>query len=308
MNTFNKIIMAIALMASFVSCSNGQAPKVKETVEDGQKAIKATFDDGMEMTFQVSNDATGEVKVQNCRPTSEHVIIPSQITSKGVAYKTTSIGRGAFEDCTSLTSITIPNSVTSIGEYAFHNCTSLTSIIIPNSVTSIYWSVFSGCSRLTKIVVAEENKNYDSRDNCNAIIETASNKLIVGCSNTKIPNSVISIGTGAFAGGCESLVSIAIPNSVTSIGAGAFSDCKSLTSITIPNSVTSIGEYAFSSTALTSITIPNSVTSIGNGAFWLCNNLTFVNIQNTKLSSSLDYNSVFKDCKKLKPSNVKYGF
>ena len=151
----------------------------------------------------------------------------------------TSIGSSAFSGCTGLTNITIPNSVTNIGEWAFIGCDGLTSIEIPNSVKSIGWSAFSYCSGLTSIVVDGNNTKYDSRENCNAIIETETNTLILGCKNTIIPNSVTSIEGRAFSG-CTGLKSITIPNSVTSIRDDAFSGCTGLKSITIPNSVTSI--------------------------------------------------------------------
>ena len=185
----------------------------------------------------------------------------------------TSIAASAFNDCTGLTSITIPNSVTSIGKNAFYGCTGLTSITIPNSVTTIGNDAFRGCTGLTSIKVETGNTKYDSRDNCNAIIETASNTLIRGCKATSIPASVTSIGDLAFFV-CTSLTSIEIPNSVTSIGSGAFEYCKGLTSINIPNSVTSIGDLAFfECTGLTSINIPNSVTTIGDNAFACCSSL-----------------------------------
>ena len=192
------------------------------------------------------------------------IIIPSSVTS---------IDSYAFSECCGLTSISIPNSVISIGGGAFLGCSGLTSITIPNNVTRIGSNPFGGCNELSSIIVSNGNTKYDSRNNCNAIIEKSSNTLIVGCKNTIIPNSVTSIGGGAFYG-CSGLTSITIPNNVTSIGESAFLECSSLTSILIPDNVTNIGSYAFyMCSALTSITIPNSVTSIGFGAFTDCSSL-----------------------------------
>ena len=150
--------------------------------------------------------------------------IVSKITYKGNTYEVLSIGGHVFSYCTSLTSVTIGNSVTSIGFEAFYGCTSLTSITIPNSVTKIGDFAFSGCTGIEKIAVSRDNIKYDSRDNCNAIIEKETNTLIVGCKKTTIPNSVTSISRFAFYG-CTGLTSITIPNSVTSIGDHAFHGC-----------------------------------------------------------------------------------
>lgn len=193
------------------------------------------------------------------------VTIPSNVTS---------IGNYAFYACSGLTSVGIPSSVTSIGNNAFSNC-SLTSVTIPSNVTSIGFSPF-GCPGLTSISVESGNSVYDSRNNCNAIIETATNTLIQGCKNTIFPEGVTSIGNGAFSG-CSSLTSVTIPTSVTSIGSSAFNSCTSLTSVTIPEGVTSIGNAAFDyCISLTSVTIPSSVTSIDNYAFFDCTGLTTV--------------------------------
>ena len=202
----------------------------------------------------------------------------SGLTSVTIPNSLTSIGPSTFSGCSALTSVTIPNSVTSIGGYAFSGCSGLTSVTIPNSVTSIGSGVFADCSNLATITVEAGNTVYNSPDGSNAIIETTSNKLVAGCKNTTIPNSVTSIGDYAFRG-CNGLTSMTIPNSVTSIGGYAFFGCSGLTSVTIPNSVTSIGYYAFyNCNGLTSVTIPNSVTSIDWFAFWLCKSLISVTV------------------------------
>ena len=196
----------------------------------------------------------------------------------------TCIGGSAFEYCTSLTSIEIPSSVTSIGNSAFYGCTGLTFIVIPESVTSIGDDVLSECTGLTSIIVEAGNPQYDSRNNCNAIIKTATNTLVSGCKNTIIPNSVTSIGNSAFYG-CTGLTSVEIPSSVTSISYAAFYGCTGLTSITIPNSVKYIDWYAFADcTGLTSIEIPEGVTSIGDYAFIFCTGLTSITIPSSVTS------------------------
>lgn len=171
--------------------------------------------------------------------------------------------------------------VTGIDYRAFYNCYELTSINIPKTVSSIEKEIFYGCSKLANIIVDSDNTHYDSRDNCNAIINTSSNTLIAGCMNTIIPNSISAIGDHAYYN-CPGLTNVNIPNSVTKIGKDAFSSCSGLSSITIGNSVTLISDEAFSGcSALTSVTIPNSVTKIGYRAFSPCTRITTVNCHNT---------------------------
>ncbi len=211
---------------------------------------------------------------------SGSVVIPSTISffyaGKGqkTTFRVTSIDECAFYKCDGLTSVTIPNSVTSIRNFAFQYCTGLRELNIPSSVTYIGTNVFYGCTGLTSIVVEEENTKFDSRNNCNAIIESESNNLFLGCKNTVIPISVTSIGRFAFCN-CSGLTSISIPKYVTSIGDNAFSSCSELKSVTIPNNVETIGSSAFANCSeMQSVTIGSNVKSIGTNAFYGCGSLT----------------------------------
>ena len=240
--------------------------------------------------------------IQGCKNTK----IPSGVTK---------IGDRAFFGCSGLTSMEIPSSVTKIGDRAFSGCSGLTSMEIPSGVTSIGNYAFHKCSGLTSINVEAGNTVYDSRDNCNAIIETKTNTLIQGCNNTKIPSSVTEIRSFAFID-CSGLTSIEIPKGVTSIEYYVFSGCSGLTSIEIPSSVTSIGYYAFSGcSGLTGIEIPSSVTNIGNSAFSGCSEVTSINVEagnvvydsrdNCNAIIEKETNTLIQGCKNTKiPSSV----
>ena len=221
---------------------------------------------------------------------------PHDITAYIIKKGTQVIGKSAFDGCSSLQSITIPNSVTSIGDYAFFWCSSLQSITIPNSVISIGDGTFFKCLSLQSITIP------------NSVISIGDGTFN-GCSalqSITIPNSVQCIGDNAF-GWCSALQSITIPNSVTNIGERAFGGCSSLQSITIPNSVTNIGESAFEEcSSLQSITIPNSVTNIGVRAFSRCSSLQSITIPNSVISIG---DATFNGCyglRKIVLNNSKY--
>ena len=284
--------------------------------------FKATYQGGA--VYSAECDSNTELKYIQTRPSGYNY---SAMTDVVIGSCITTIGWSAFEGCTSLSSVTIPNSVTSIVDEAFISCTSLSSITIPNSVTAITYDSFQWCNSLSSITIPRNvsyivgnpfnetpsverinvsslNTYYDSRGNCNAIIETATNKLIVGCKNTVIPSNVTIIGNSAFMGAtglvninipnsvgtiengafqwCYNLSSIIIPDSVTNIRISAFEDCSGMTSLTLGYNVSTIGERAFyRCSALTSVTIPSGVTSIGRNAFYGCSGLTSVTFNGT---------------------------
>ena len=197
------------------------------------------------------------------------------------------IGNGAFAECTSLTTITLPEGVTSIDEWAFGS-SGLTSVTIPKSVSSIGMGAFYGCEGLKSISVVSGNSYYSSS---NGVLFNKNKTELHTCPAGKqgsysIPNSVITIGEGAFAG-CSAITSVTIPTSVTTISVAAFAE-SAITSVTIPNSVTTIGEEAFLACPyITTVTIPKSVTSIGELTFEACESLTSINVA----SSNPNYSS-----------------
>ena len=256
----------------------------------------------------------------------------SSLLSISIPNNVTNIDNNAFRGCTSLTSITIPNSVMSIGDYAFYGCTGLTSITIPNRVTYIGEYTFKGCTSLTSVTIGESVSEIGKSafESCTSLTSVVWNAIhcvnfiipdapfpnsvtsftfgekvehvpaylcydMSVLASITIPNSVTSIGGGAFSG-CSSLTSVTIPNSVTSIGNDAFYGCSSLTSVAIPSSVTSIGESAFEGcSSLTSVIIPNGVTNI-DGVFYGCSSLTSVTIPNSITSIG---ESAFEGCSSL---------
>ena len=240
----------------------------------------------------------------------------SNITSVTIPDSVTSIGEGAFRYCESMANVTIPDGIKSIGGSAFFCCESLTSVEVPSSVTSIGGSAFWGCKSLTSITIPNS-------------VSCIGNQTFRNCTSltsVEIPNSVTSIDSYSFQA-CESLTSIKIPNSVTSIGQFAFSDCTSLTSLEIPDGVTYIRQYTFQNcTSLVNFTIPDNVgiieeyafsgcaglvsveipdrTSISKGAFFGCAGLTSINIPSNVWNI---YDYTFQDCTSLETLTIPNG-
>jgi hypothetical protein len=223
----------------------------------------ASADQDGDYTYTVSN---GEATITDYTCAGGAITIPSALGG----YPTVAIGDNAFNDCTFLTSVTIPNSVTTIGHKAFKYCTSLTSVVIPNSVTSIGDYTFYSCDALTSVIIGNN-------------VTTIGNNTFEYCSaltSVTIGDNVTTIGNSAFYY-CSALTYVIIPDSVTTIGDYAFNACIFLPSLIIGHNVTVIGDYAFAScSALASVNIPDSVITIGDSAFASCASLTSITIGN----------------------------
>ena len=231
--------------------------------------FSAFADTNADYEYTVLEDGTA--KITKYSGSEEDLIIPSKLDG----YTVSTVGKNAFFQTENMINVTFPDTVISI-DSCFFGCKKLKSIVISKSVEHIEGELFSFCYYVETIVVDEDNPYFDSRNNCNAIIETKTNKLLVGCQNTIIPYGVQIIGERAFEQ-CIYLKSIKIPNSVTSIEEHAFWNCERLTSIIMSTRLNSIGDYAFfACKALAEIPLPKSLKYVGESAFYKCADLSTV--------------------------------
>ena len=280
----------------------GNCPSLSEIVVSPENPVY----DSRENCNAIIETATNTL-ITGCQSTK----IPSSVVK---------IANRAFNGLSRLYEVEIPEGVTEIGQVAFAGCPDLTKIAFPASVRTIGVNVISADPNLRTIVVAPGNPVYDSRENCNAIITTATNTVFAGCPGSTIPASVVSIGEYAFCEcqglssitipegvtsiekyafqRCSTLVEVSISGSVTEIGANAFSSCDALERLTLSEGVKILGDYAFySCPALIEVTLPGSVTTLGRSVFGFCSNMKEITIP-ANVTSMGDY--VFSNCKGLK--------
>ncbi len=274
--------VAMLLPSQAAYATEGQAEgKGVEAYEESRGADA----DGFEIENGVLKKYTG---------TATEVVIPEGVTS---------IGDYAFIGCSSLTEVVIPERVTSIGDYAFADCSSLSGMTLPKGLISIGYEAFCGCSGLEYIKVEEGNAVFDSRGNCNAVIDTESNMLIRGCKNTIIPEDVTGIGKQAFCR-CTSLTGIVIPEGVTGIGSGAFYECTNLEEINIPEGVAVLEANTFNGCeSLKKIALPEGVKSIQGFSFQRCFSLEEINIP----ASVEEIGPAFDACRSLSNITIPRG-
>ena len=283
----------MSLLSAFADTATVNGIKWKYTVSNGRVSIGG----GNSSSTAVPKSTSGEITIPSTLGGKPVTSIGdyafeecSSLTSVTIPDGVTSIGYSAFRHCSGLTSVTIGNDVTSIGGYAFAYCSSLTSVTIPDGVTSIGHTAFYACSGLTSVTIPDGVTSigsdaflatpfYNNQPDGLVVFGKVAYRTKGTCpSDVTIPDGVTSISDCAFAY-CSSLMSVTIPDSVTSIGYSAFSGCNGLTNVTIPDGVTNIGHSAFyGCSGLTSVVIPNGVTNILNQTFSNCSGLTSVTI------------------------------
>lgn len=221
----------------------------------------------------------------------------------------TSIAEGAFQGCRDLKDVTIGSSVTSVGQYAFRNCTGMQNLVIGNSVNNIGSQTFENCGNLRSIVVVKGNSKYDSRDNCNALIVTATNALLLGCRNTVIPEGIKSIGSYAFRNG-RGLSYLNIPNSVTTFDYNPFYD-SDLKEVEIHCSINTSSLF-WERTSLGTIVLGEEVKSIGSSTFYGCTNVqtvvSYIQEPFTFKTDAFNFYNTYNTCKLIVPAGTRDAY
>ena len=245
----------------------------------------------------VSESGYNYVIIYNVSP-SVRVFDDPYAIYDGFQFDIISIGEYAFEGCTSLTSVILPDTITSVRTGAFKGCTSLTSVTFGNGLTVIGNEAFSGCTSLTSVSIG-------------GIFDSLGDSAFSGCTSLKtvnLPDSILSIGDSVFSG-CTSLKTVNIPSRISSISDRMFYGCTSLTSAIIPNTIRSIGEQAFCNcTSIVSLIISNNVKSLGKGAFANCTGLRELSIP-ISFDAVVDNNApAFSGCTNLEKVTFTPGF
>ena len=228
-------------------------------------------------------------------------IVPRSVTIGGRDYLVRKIGRQAFAGHPEIKHLVISEGTEIVNDDAFAYCLNLESISLPATLEILAPASFRGCSAVEIISIAEGNGTYDSREGCNAIIETDKGTLVLGCKATRIPGGVTAIGECAFIGQ-QCIGGMAIPEGVKMLGCRAFADCTGLRHISLPQSLQSIGEGAFEGCAsLEEMAIPEGVREIGNSVVADCARLgrLTVSLKNKWYDSRQDCNAIIstqEDC------------
>ena len=292
---------------AFMSCDSLMSVSLPESIERIEDSAFSSCYELTEVKMPSKANYVGSGAFWHCKKL-ESIKIPEGVT---ILYYTTFWGctnlksvilpnslltleNGVFVDCDSLSTITLRDSIVKIGDYTFGYCDALDSITIPASVTDIGIELFGNCNNLKFLQVAEGNPKYDSRDRCNAIIETATNKLVVGCAATTIPEGITTIGTYAFCG--YFIPEIALPASLEVIEYMGIRECTFRSSLIIPEGVKRMDEYALYYNIVDSIIVHGQVSRIEKNTFDLCTHTEVID-----LPESIEYigDAVFDKCTSL---------
>lgn len=301
------------------SDSGGQFAGIMPYTEFVKAGITEEFDEGQFYTF-TPDDYTLTITCDGPVPGQKSYISTNAYRDSGTTFApwqcfksliqhvviepgATIIETSSFKDCSNMVSVSLPASLTQIDETAFQNCKSLTELTIPASVTTIMAGAFLGCYGLTSVKVESGNPNYDSRQDCNALIETSTGIMLIGSSSTVIPDGVKTIASYSFFN--TDITKADLPASVTDIGENAFRDCRKLTSVTIPKSVSEIRKQAFlGCSGLTRLTIEDGVAAIGEEAFMNCSSLKELKVPGSVKKIG---DMAFKACSGLEKLKIENG-